>query len=237
MTGMTIGNARRDSLSAGEKPKERTATAVIPPRGRGLFLGLLPLLILGAVCVGGVLQRNVVAYVSGRPFGHMTKADAQRVASTLCQKMLGGPPPALTETMTQSAYSRRRKVYVREWSVVCGTPEGQYLFRINADSGRVYAINQLSSDEAEAADSHDGPPLSRSQAEAMARHYLQIAGVPSNEMEVSLDTPRERNLYHGAQWNFTFRRNVPGIGERLMKVSVSSKDGELEHVWNPVWAL
>lgn len=225
-------------------------------RNRSLFsLAIVPLALLGITCGFSVVQRATASITQptkyGQVFGNMSEQEARQAAIALCSKVTDGQATA-KEVSRQCAYSWRRQTMVREWNVTCDSPEGQYLIRINADTRRVYAINRLDAPPAIIADgktapSPASPPLtepiiiSRSLAEVRAKEYLQIVGIPLQGLK-QLDSSSARFQTEGSpdaipQWNFTFRRSVPGLGERLLKVSINGETGGLEHVWNPVFAM
>lgn len=223
-----------------------------------LLLASSPLLFMAAACVFAVGQRHVANRLSDKTFGQLSRTQAKQVADEACTRLTGERAEP-THATYQSAYSVQRGAIVREWDIVCSTPGAQYLIRINADTSRVYAVNRLKGtasfppesvldtgdgntlpaafpdEESAAADDTDLPPrVSRHEAEQQAKRYLGMMGVPSQGLRpVSAGS----SVKNGAQWNFTFRRKVPGMGSRLLKVSIDGQSGALEHLWNPVFAL
>ena len=231
------------SVSPMEAPKER------PTRNRSpLSPALIPLALLGITCGFSLVQRATAAIThsdkASNQFGNMSMDDARQAASLLCSQLTGSLATA-TDVSRQSAYSWRRHSMVREWNVLCDSSQSQYLVRINADTRRIYAINRM--DTASGGDLPMSPPLTeplimtRTLAEERAQQYLRIVGVPSKGLiQIEFTDPHfETGGSDEAvpQWNFTYRRSVPGLGKRLLKVSINGETGALEHVWNPVFAL
>lgn len=197
-------------------------------------------------------------------FGKLSGGDARRLADAICTKVTGESAQSLDATH-QTAYSQRRGKTVREWNVLCNTPAALYLVRINANTGRVYGINRMeeggldaavalarlqgdpkSGSDADSAESSangceeaNSPTalLQKPAAEARAKRYLRVAGIASGGLHPLHETASCGSAGGGAQWNFTYRRRVPGLGNRLVKVSVDGKSGQLTHMWNPALAL
>ena len=224
-------------------------------RAGNISLALIPLALLGITCGFSLVQRAAASIAHPEKFanryGKMTTDEAQKTATTLCTELTGSPA-SVADVSRQCAYSWKRQIMVREWNVLCDSSQGQFLVRINADSRRVYAINRMDATSSAVPDGSktaDGAifkpqeelPVSQTLAEERAREYLRIVGVPSK----GLTQMQFRNQHIQApgsdeaasQWNFTYRRSVPGLGKRLLKVSVNGETGTLEHVWNPVLAL
>ncbi|MBC8103771.1 MAG: hypothetical protein H7Z41_14445 [Cytophagales bacterium] len=223
-----------------------------------LSVALIPFALLAITCGFSLVHRAAAAIThparEDAAFGKMTAADAEKCASALCVRLTGSPVTR-TDTSRQCAYSWRRHTVVREWNILCDSAQGQYLVRINADTRRVYAINRMDAplagipnqtgdrDAYETFENPDGDsiPMTRGIAEERARQYLQIVGVPSEGLKQMEADPKAGDLCKSddsaAQWNFTYRRAVPGRGQRLLKVSINGTTGNLEHVWNPVLAL
>jgi hypothetical protein len=279
--------------SAAAAPQQAVSAATGPDDRRPLLLLSVPLLAVAALCFFSFVKREALDPLFDPPFGAMSRSQARQVAGALCTR-LTGEPARPTDASRQAAFSCRRKRVVREWEVVCDTADGgQYLLRLNADSGAVYAVNRLdrradnpqaggyaigspavgatppaappaseAEEEARLSGSVATPVLTRAEAEASARRYLALIGVSSDGLRVvgepdcvsggeGGDPAADRGASAAAAsapsacaspsgsclWNFTFRRRVPGVGDRLLKVSVDGRDGELEHVWNPVSAL
>jgi len=247
---------------------------------RNLLITGVPLLLVAALCLFAVVKRSAIDPLVDQRFGSTSRSEARLIAGTLCARLTGERVRAV-DVSQQAAFSCRRQSVVREWDVVCDTPDGQYLLRINADTGSVYAVNRLQRARPGAyaigaPTGHDAPPadeaeeerrlrsgvgapaLTCEQAEAYAREYLRMLGVseeglrrvedPRPSFEPSTTASEGKDGGEGAYdaatasepnalWNFTYRRHVPGLGDRLLKVSINGRSGELEHVWNPVSAL
>lgn len=217
-----------------------------PANRRALLLASSPLLLMAAACVFAVGQRQVMERLNDKPFGLLSRTEAKQVADEACTR-LTGETSIPTQATYQSAYSDQRGDIVREWDVICSTPGAQYLLRINADTRRVYAVNRLTeavdfaeepasstADETAAEIQDMLPRVSRQEAEQQAKRYLGMMGVPAKGLKPIL---AGGSATGGQQWNFTFQRNVPGKGSRLLKVSIDGHSGALEHLWNPVLAL
>lgn len=235
-----------------EKPKLTNPWAGRPvataARNRTSLVAFSPLLVVAGLFLFNLGQR-AYANLSMHSDGIISRSDVDRVAREVCVELTGTMPLETHDITLQSAYSRRRNMVIREWNVVCDTAQGEYLLRINANTGRVYAINRVGDavDDVALNDTttinlgddvlNNGKPiLSRAEAENHARRYLKLLGISN----AGLSTVAENDSRHdgtSTQWNFTFRRNVPGLGQRLLKISVSGKDGDLEDAWNPVYAL
>jgi len=243
---------------------------------RTLLLLSTPLLAVAALCLLTAAKRVAIDPLIDRPFGTLSRTQASQMAGKLCTRLTGEAARPV-DASAQAAFSCRRKSVVREWDVVCNTAGGQYLLRINADSGAVCAVNRLqdwrpqaggyaigypagppaNEAEEEARLSGEENMLTRAQAEARAMQYLSLIGVSKDGLRVVGEPDRVINdganpvvaaadpgakparagIEASCLWNFTFRRRVPGIGDRLLKISIDGRDGELEHVWNPVSAL
>jgi hypothetical protein len=237
----TNNNNNAQSVSTARRPAGSRFAAVV---------ALLPIGLLVFAGISAQAKRTIQAQVDVLRFG-TSDADAAKIAAEVCSQVLGtaAKPVAVT---TQSAYSVRRNVNIREWNVVCTTPDGQYLLRINAETKHVYAINRIGNvntdpingmdnssskeipepaPEILAGDAHTR--LSRDEAEVNARRYLQMLGVSDRAIEPVQDQ-KSYDGVRGPLWNFTFRNATPGVGRRLVKVSVNGDSGDLEHVWNPV---
>jgi hypothetical protein len=182
-------------------------------------------------------------------FGHMSRVDAYNVTNSFFMK-LNGTPPTITDASTQSAYSVRRKSIVREWSVLCSAPDGEYLLRINADTRRVYAINRMDDNNLVGGDgknimaysNHNNPGiLSHREAELRARDYASLIGISPSSLTLIVDHVHQNDptAYDSnePEWNFTFRRVTGASASHLVTVSIRSKDGRLEHMWNPVFSI
>lgn len=252
-----IGTMRSISPLAGEQSPLSSAQTLRgrPARNRPPFsLALIPLALLGITCGFSLVQRAAASIThsdtSESQFGSMNAEQASQAAVLLCTELTSSPA-TVVDVSRQCAYSSRHKSMVREWNITCDSSQGQYLVRINADTQRVYAINRMDTppDKTGADGRIDSSALSpdepiamtRTVAEGRARQYLQIIGIPSKgltELELKgLQCPSGDPAYIVPQWNFTFRRSVPGRGKRLLKVSINGETGGLEHVWNPVLAL
>lgn len=271
---------------AGVSPAAAAPDPTRAANRRNLLVTSVPLLLVAALCLFAVVKRTAIDPLTDRRFGNMSRSEARLLAGALCSRLTGEQARAV-DVSQQAAFSCRRRAVVREWDVVCDTADGQYLLRINADSGRVYAVNRLlrgrpgalaigapagherMSAAAPPADEAEeerrmragyapvaGPArLTREEAEARAREYLHLLGVPAQGLrrmddaaaplpvdgagaaEPGIDAGAGYAPVPDSLWNFTYRRHVPGLGDRLLKVSVNGRSGELEHVWNPVSAL
>lgn len=244
--------------SAPDRPgRARARRPKSAPHRASLPFVLAPLALLGITGGFSAVQRAAAAIThpgaaaadsSAAMFGRMSADEARRYAKDLCLAVTGAHV-ITTEASCQSAYSWRRHEVVREWNVLCDTSNGQYLLRINAETRRLYAINRMdlppapgvpsSSADTESGSGDDSGPITRQVAAARARQYLRLAGVDSRGLHQVDATARdaESNGRTASQWNFTFRRPVPGYGERLLKISIDGRNGALEHVWNPINAM
>jgi hypothetical protein len=232
MTGRLHKTADTESASGrpgAGAPRQRTAVLV----------AFAPLAVIVALFLWGLGQRALADH--RRPDGILSRQEATRLALKVCGELTGSPSRVRDATL-QSAFSRQRGALVQEWGMLCETGAGEYLLRMNATTGRVYAINHLtgqsepsSAVSERAADATDRPLLTRQEAEAEARRYLGLLGVSTRDMKPISEEADEGDTPE--QWNFTFQREVPGMGPRLLKISVNGKNGNLEDAWNPVYAL
>jgi hypothetical protein len=222
------------------------ATATRPRRGNRIatIFALLPILTLVGLGISAQAQRSIKQQVELAKYGS-SSTDAARMAGEICSHILGKTATPINVT-TQTAYSKRRGTTIREWNVICSTVDGQFLLRINAETGHVYAINRIgsiSSDPVSGLDlnsdeempvvmGEESAHLSRREAEANARRYLTMLGVPSRGLE-PVQNELSNSLEGGPLWNFTFRTDGPDSGRRILKVSINGGSGNLEHVWNP----
>lgn len=233
-------------IHTAENQGEDSENRIVPERRNQnrplLSLALAPLAILGITCGFSLAQRATAAITCSdkaeNRFGHMSIDQAKQAAIQLCSELTRSEV-TVTDISRQSAYSWRRHSMVREWNVTCDSSAGQYLVRINADTRRVYAINRM--DTVSAPILTEPIFLTKTRAEERALAYLRIVGVPSEGL-TQLNFSNQTMQAAGAEdliprWNFTYRRSVPGLGERLLKVSINGETGRLEHVWNPVFAL
>ena len=236
--------------AAGGPLKKMPAFVIIPPA------------LLLIACAGAVLQRTTAAHTiyhnqSGAKdmirFGSTGDAEARAIANKVCTQLTGEAAQSV-DVSFQSAFSNRRGKATREWDVLCNTEAALYLVRINSDTGRVYGINRMGAGGANPADALErlnndkglanaapdaeetnALPLSGAAAEARAKRYLQVIGVSPDALH-SVSQSRSQTVDDFNQWNFTFRRRVPGAGSRLVKVSLDGS-GQLTHIWNPVCSL
>jgi|GEM_PF-3048342 hypothetical protein len=242
---------RREGEAGGETVHFAVAEGA-PGNRRVLIVALVPLALAVLFCLSTVFARAARPRLETQAFGQTTRAQASRIADGLLSQVTGGEARTV-DVSTQSAYAFRRGEMVREWDVVAETRAGDYLLRINADNGLVYAVNRMSRPEAEdsaATALSSRQNLSREQAEQRAKGYLALLGVEARGLERMDDSalfapdpghPAGKRLRARASqievYNFTYRRHVPGIGARLLKVSVNGQTGALEHLWNPASAL
>jgi len=143
----------------------------------------------------------------------------------------------------------------------------QYLVRINSRTQQISAVNRLdtvaqgktAATPADATMSYysdsecsNAGVISTSEAELAVHHYLALAGIPEEGLEpVSYDDPETsphfKTLKNRVDFQtalgdemvrcYSYRRYVPGVGYRLIKISIDLHTGELVHLWNPVAAL
>lgn len=225
-------------------PKRHTALRGMGINRSPLAVTLIPLALLFITCGLSAVHRATAAITHPEPTGpyggRMTADEASQDANSLCSRFTGAPS-TIKDVSEQSAYSWRRHTIVREWNVLCDSANGEYLMRINADTKRVYAINRMDLPAAQGTPDDDGGPISRAIAEQRARQYLNLIGIPSETLkpirDSDVDHPVPTSSQAIPQWNFTYRHHVPGLGDRLLKVSVNGESGGLEHVWNPVSAM
>jgi hypothetical protein len=221
-------------------------TATRSRRGNRIatFFALLPILTLVGLGISAQAQRTIKQQVELAKYGS-SSTDAARMAGEICSHLLGKTATPINVS-TQTAYSKRRGITIREWNVICSTVDGQFLLRINAETGHVYAINRIGSttsdpvsgvdfnmdEEASVLMGDESVHLSRREAEANARRYLTMLGVPSRGLE-PVQNEMSNSLEGGLLWNFTFRTEGPDSDKRILKVSINGGSGGLEHVWNP----
>jgi hypothetical protein len=242
----------RPEISNKSNSKHSSAVTAARPRrqanGVATFFAVLPILSLVGLGISAQAQRTIKQQTEVAKYGTSSR-DAAQVAARICTQILGRAATPVHVT-TQTAFSIRRATAVREWNVVCSTSEGQYLLRINADNHHVYAINRIGSihndpvsglDNGQAEDmaaavvtGEDAVHLSRQEAEANARRYLTMLGVPSRGLEPVAED-KSHGVDSGPLWNFTFRTagHRPDESKRILKVSINGGSGDLEHVWNP----
>ncbi len=200
---------------------------------RKLLFSLVPVFVPAALCLVAATQRAVSAAVSDRPFGRLSGAEARRTASDYCSRITG-ESASVGEASKQKAFSHRRQLMVREWDVTCSATGGEYLLRINANTGQIFGVNRLS------AAGEDVPPeswCSRATAESRARGYLGMLGVPMGELQPVGERAGTRSENGVASWCFTYRLDVPGVGRRLLSVSVDAVTGSLVCAWTPALAF
>ena len=238
---------------------ESSYTQAGGPRKMPAFAFIPPAILLMA-CFGAAAQRHItLSLPSAAQFGKLSEAEARTLADKVCSEVTGGPSQSI-DTSRQISHSVRRNCTLREWDVLCNTPSTLFLVRINANTGRVYAINRMGGggedpalalarlggdkrfpsleetrNENDSA-SRSETVLNRPEAEAQAKHFLEVIGVPAKALRPVLQT-KTIAVGDADQWNFTFRRSVPGQGDRLVKVSLDGRSGHLTHIWNPVSSL
>jgi hypothetical protein len=123
---------------------------------------------------------------------------------------------------------------VREWDVICSASGSEYLLRINANTKQIFGVNRLAAAE-EAASPEAW--CSEATAERRAKRYLGILGIPVDELQ-PVGRHSDATLEEGApSWSFTYRLEVPGLGKRLLSVSVDAATGNLVCAWTPAFAL
>jgi hypothetical protein len=214
---------------------------------------ILPVLLLVGVGISAQASRAIKQQVERTKYG-FSSGEAMQVASAVCTQVLGKTAKAVVAT-SQTAYSKRRGTTVREWTVVCSTPEGQYILRINSDTHQVYAINRVSdgtidpvsglemvnalppsvgaATEEDIVTGEAETKMSRREAEANARRYLSLLGVPSKRIEPVSDET-SYGVTGSPLWNFTYQtQKGPEDSKHTLKVSINGGDGKLENVWNP----
>lgn len=217
---------------------------------RALLLALLPLLLVaGSGTVGLARQAIQRRYQMSFAGGNLGRGEASRIAAGMCSRLTGEEAVAVDVTF-QTAVSVRRGAAVGEWDVLCRTPRGaHYLLRVNAESRRVYGVNRIDETAQSAAQARGFAPaaalddasaipgpdvrVSRKMAEANALRYLSLLGIPKTGLRPLAHGDAPEAIFNSPQYNFTYVREVPGVGKRLLKVSVSSRDGRLHHAWNP----
>lgn len=193
---------------------------------RCLALGLIPVLVPLALCLLSLTQRLLR---EPGPGAHLSPVQASVTAGELCEQIIEGDAQAGKATFSRGFSINRRKS-VRQWDVVCDTPQGQYLFRINADNHQVFGINLL---ETENAPSAAQSRLSRAEAEVYSRRYLNLLGINPDELRLA-------NVLHGeakSQWHFRYRMPLPGQKSGLLIVSMEDGTGNLVSAWSPAAVL
>ncbi len=197
-----------------------------------------------------------VAFVSfaGRTYQNATRGlmnateslQAKAVASSVLSRLTDQPIPSQDLQFSElTAFSVRHNVQIKEWNVSQDVEgQRQYLFRINAATGRVYAINRGMSTVIDPEISRSEPrhTVSADQARMLAIHYLKINGVEPNSVtmidsDLSTKPSGEDLPFASEDYAMSFRRHVPGVGNRTLKIGVSRLTGELEYYWNPSAAM
>jgi hypothetical protein len=204
----------------------------------------LPLILLGATGVTA-FARRVVARTADPMVGNLSQSGAGWIADRACARLIGGEVDVV-DTAPQSAYALHRHTPVYGWNVRCRTEQGDYLIRINARTFRVFGVNRVSlmpesppraaARVSMPASEADIRRLSRREAEAHARRYLRMVGLPTQEMN-SLSPSHVVYSSLEEHWTFTYRNQVPDLGQRTLSVTVSGYDGRLENLWNPAGCL
>lgn len=215
--------------------KERTAVAARAGGGnrRSLLLSLTPLAIPISLALFSLGQRAVQAVVGEPTFGRTSPAQARRIARDFCARITGPDHDNhISDMSQQTAFSQRRKTTIREWNVVCSDADHEYLLRINADTRQVFGVNRTRT--LSAPTGVEGG-VSQAEAEDHAKRYLGMIGVASADLQPTgkLTVKTEP----APAWNFTYRYRVPGIGKRILTVSVDSRTGDLLDAWNPASAF
>ena len=188
---------------------------------RNLLIGFIPLLVPLALCLFTVTQRLMLE--AKYPL-RMSSGQASHKAADVCQEMIGGDVRAGQATLYQ-AFSAHTQQPMRQWDVVCDTSQGQYLFRINADTQQVFGINRLADDQAP---SERESRLSRAEAEVYSRRYLTLLGISPDELR--LVAPKGTD--EPACWSFQYRTPMPGRESRLLTITVEAATGSLVYAWN-----
>lgn len=151
---------------------------------------------------------------------------AERIGAALT-----GQRGHLRETSRRYAYSPRRRGPTRFWEISCDIGQNPYVFRIDADTGKVVTVNSL----ALRPTGSDGSERvwSVSDAEEKARGYLYAvsSGGDSSARWFSRQHPvarltRRRSLREGT-WTFRFRVKDEQDRQRLAVVSVDARNGAL----------
>lgn len=193
---------------------------------RNLSLGFIPLLVPFALCLLSLTQRLLL---EPEPGAHMSPVQASLTAGELCEQITESDAQAGKATFSHG-FSRSRHKHIGQWDVVCDTPQGQYLFRINADNHQVFGINLL---ETERSPSAAETRLSRTEAEVYSRRYLNLLGINPDELRLA-------NVLHGkakSQWHFRYRTPLPGPKSGLLIVSVEDGTGKLISAWSTATLL
>ena len=215
---------------------------------RNLLFSLAPLGLVLAFCLFSLAQRGAKALAGETIFGRLSETQVRRLADDLCAQLTDGAPARPGDTFRHEVVSQRRNTALREWEVICGEADAgsQYVFRFNAETRGVYAVNRRWPDDAAArsnaaSESPDG--LSRTQAETQARRYLALLGVRSVRDLALLRPPvRSPSAESGDfAWHFVYRRptavlSSPGASGiaplLLLRVTVDAYNGSLLSAWN-----
>jgi hypothetical protein len=153
----------------------------------------------------------------------VSEADARETAGALCGRVTGGEAGVVQADLTETVSPRLGRP-VRQWDVLCTAADTQYLVRIDADTGRVFAFNQLTPAAAASGDATQ-EPYTLSEAEAAARRYLPLIGIAPGRLR----TVDKRRLVQGnglVSWEFAYRTARPGR-HALISVSVDAATGRL----------
>lgn len=188
---------------------------------RNLFVGFLPLLVPLALCLFSVSKRMLF---EEKIYAAMSSREASAAATRLCEQLIGGSVKA-GEAILYEGYSVQRQKPLNQWDVVCDTPHGDYLFRIDADTCRVFGINRLDKGNITPA---AAAPLSRAEAEAYSRRYLALLGVHAEKLR----SPKLRSRSEGTRWDFHYRVAPSDRKNRLMIVSMEDGTGKLISAWS-----
>ena len=210
-------------VSPGTRQQARTVVPHTHNR-RILSFALVPLALLCANSLFAWAHRSLSLVWAP---GGFTETKVRRVASESVHATYRLPVLSM-ESVQHGVYSHGGKLTAQEWEVLCRTPEGDYQIRIDGDSQRVYAVNQLKEyGERESV----GGTLSPQQAELQARRYARVVGVSPHSLRLDHAARTWRNT-----WDFTYHRRIPGYGIRSLKITLN-QEGGLESVWNPMRML
>ena len=243
---------RTGSFEAALPVASSSVTASAGGNRLGLLMGLVPVLLLSGMAFTGLARRFTTAPMGTR----IAEAAAIAIALDTSRRLTDNPADALTATLNVSR-SPRRPVTLEEWGVVCNTTKGKYLYRINAVTGAVYAINHLGSDGNQTADAPEpvvqgdinlgnviSPTVvsedmssarSRAETEHVARGFLMRLGISTGELnlgKVEVSKSVVPDSPDDAAWTFTYPWRDTRSGNLGLKVTVNASTGTLENLWN-----
>ena len=158
-----------------------------------------------------------------KTYSRVSATQAALTASALCEQIFGGDARAGEATLLRG-YSVQHRKPVRQWDVVCDTTQGQYLVRVNADSGHVFAINEIGT---QPATSTTASRLSRAEAEVYGRRYLGLMGTAPKELR-PMTSPSCGETY----WCFRYRAPASSAETYSLSVLVDVGTGRLVSAWN-----